>query len=203
LNAAISQQATLTTTSHPAMTNQTVHPLSDLDHQEVIRWSACEMALAASEDWDVDESGWQVVVPGTVMWTHPSVPFLQVIELVAHLADGRVFSLLSQCDDSSRSYGLCLFKREPAWLLAKDTEANIYRTREVPKLPVGLITKVALSQDSTECIPEMLCTIDFKVVRFLSGELHEREGGRLEIVEQDESILIQVDGKMPTPLSFL
>jgi hypothetical protein len=181
------------------MSSRRAHQLSDLDQQEVVGWSAHEMALAENADWEVKDSGWQVPVPGAVVWSHPSVPFLQAIELVAHLADGRIFSLLSQPDDGSAFHGLYLLHRQAPWPPPSDSVASIYRTRELAELPVGRITTLTLRRDSTESVMEMMCTVGSKVIRFLSGEVYDRDGGRFEIVEGDESILVQVDGKMPAP----
>lgn len=74
---------------------------------------------------------------------------------------------------------------------------GIYRTRELVELPRGLMKVLELRRDATNDVIEMLLEVDLSVIRLLSGEVYEHKGNRFEIVELDESILIQVDGTRP------
>ncbi len=56
---------------------------------------------------------------------------------------------------------------------------------------------VELRRDVSGCVVEMFLGVNSSVIRLLSGEVYEREEDQFEVVEVDESILIQVDGKKP------
>ncbi|MDP9925582.1 hypothetical protein J2W25_004625 [Variovorax boronicumulans] len=179
------------------MENTILHSFSDLDGQVVVSWNGCEMALSESGAWVLDDAGIESFRSGEVQWSHPAVPHLQMTEVVLSLADGRNFSLLSQHEDGTGVHGLYLISgpHESSQLTA--SAAGIYRARELVELPKGAMQVMELLRDGANNVIELLLRVDSSVIRLLSGEVYAREGNRFEIVEVDESILIQVDGKRP------
>lgn len=179
------------------MEDTILHSLSDLDGQVVIKWTGCEMALSESGAWVLDNTGQEFFQSGEVRWSHPAVPHLQMIEVVLILDDGRKLSLLSQHEDGTGVHGLFLFSEPHDSLQQAAPDAAIFRTRQLVELPTGPMQVLELRRDAANNVIEMLLRVGSSVVRLLSGEVYEREGNRFEIVEVDESILIQVDGKKP------
>ncbi|MGJ7501331.1 hypothetical protein ACSFBF_13295 [Variovorax sp. ZT5P49] len=179
------------------MENTRPHSLSELDGHVVVSWAGCEMALSESGAWVLDNTGQESFRPGEVQWSHPAVPHLQMIEVVISLADRRNFTLLSQHEDGTGVHGLYLISGSHASSRLTTPAAEIYRVRELVELPKGPMQVLELRRDAANSVIELLLRVDSSVIRFLSGEVHEREGNRFEIVEVDESILIQVDGKKP------
>lgn len=167
--------------------------LQDLDQQVIVGWRACEMALAEGGRWDMDESGRQHWVPGEAVWSHPQVPYLQFIEIWIQLVDGRVWSMLSRIDDGSGFHGLYLVTPE-ASESGPGVPASIgYRDRLLAELPLGLVRIKDMRRDADGFVVEMCMLIGQKVVRFLSGEVYERGQGLFEVIELDESILVQIE----------
>jgi len=167
--------------------------LQDLDQQMIVGWRACEMALAEGGRWDMDESGRQRWVPGEAVWSHPQVPYLQFIEIWIQLVDGRVWSMLSRIDDGSGFHGLYLVTPE-ASESGPGVPASIgYRDRLLAELPLGLVRIKDMRRDADGFVVEMCMLIGQKVVRFLSGEVYERGQGLFEVIELDESILVQIE----------
>lgn len=180
------------------MTTVLPNSVSKLDQQVVVRWTGCEMALAEGGSWEMDASGMESFAPGEIVWSHPDVPYLQFVDVCATLADGQTLSLQSQCDDGIGVHGLYVCPVTEKGLCWIDSLSGMFRHRELSELPTGLMTILKLRRDgATSNVVELHALIGSTVVQFLSGEIYEREGGRFEVVELDESILIQVDGKVP------
>lgn len=155
------------------------------------------MALSESGAWVLDDAGIERFRSGEFQWSHPAVPYLQMTEVVLSLADGRNFSLLSQHDDGTGVHGLYLISRPHESSQLTAFAAGIYRARELIELPKGSMQVLELFRDGANNVIELHLRVDSSVIRLLSGEVYEREGNRFEIVKVDESILIQVDGKIP------
>lgn len=169
-----------------------------LDQQEVVRWTGCEMALSGGGSWAMDASGMATFAPGEMVWSHPGVPYLQFVDVCATLADGQTLSLRSQFDDGSGVHGLYVEAITDEGLWRSDASSGMFRHREIAELPTGRMTIVKLRRDgATSNVIAIDARIGSTVVQFLSGEIHERDGGRFEVVELDESVLIRVDGKFP------
>ncbi|SCX66597.1 hypothetical protein [Variovorax sp. EL159] len=179
------------------MKNTVLHSPSDLDGLVVVNWMGCEMALSESGEWVPDDAGLESFRPGDVQWSHPAEPYLQMIEVLLRLDDGRSFSLRSQFDDGTGIHGLFLLSEPHESLRLAAPSAEIFRLRELVELPTGLMQVQELRRDAANNVIEILLRVDSSVILFLSGEIYEREGNRFEIVEADESILIQVDGQKP------
>ncbi|MGJ7558927.1 hypothetical protein ACSFBI_33700 [Variovorax sp. RB3P1] len=179
------------------MEDTILHSLSDLDGQVVISWTGCEMALSDNGTWVLDNAGLESFQSGEVQWSHPAVPHLQMIEVVLSMDDGRNLSLLSQHEDGTGVHGLYLLSGPHTSPQLTTPESGIYRARELGELPTGPMQVLELRRDVSNSIIEMVLRVNSSVIRFLSGEVYERDGNRFEIIEVDESILIQVDGKKP------
>lgn len=179
------------------MENTILHSFSDLDRQVVVSWKGCEMALSENGAWVLDDAGIESFRSREVQWTHPAVPYLQMTEVVLSLADGRTFSLLSQQEDGTGVHGLYLISGLHESSQPTASAAAIFRARELVELPKGAMQVSELHRDGANNVIELVLRVDSSVIRLLSGEVYEREGNRFEIVEVDESILIQVDGKSP------
>ena len=180
------------------MTTVLPNSVSKLDQQVVVRWTGCEMAMAEGGSWEMDASGMESFAPGEIVWSHPNVPYLQFVDVCVTLADGQTLSLQSQCEDGTGVHGLYVGSAMDKGLMRIDSSSGIFRHRELSELPTGLMTILKLRRDGTTSnVIEIHVLIGSTVVQFLSGEVYEREGGRFEVVELDESILIQVDGKIP------
>lgn len=154
------------------------------------------MALSDGGCWDMDASGMATFAPGEMVWSHPDIPYLQFVDVCATLADGQTLSLRSQFDDGSGVHGLYVeaFTDEGFW--RPDSSSGIFRHREIAELPTGRMTIVKFRRDgATSNVIAIHARIGSTVVQFLSGEVHERDDGRFDVVELDESVLIQVDGK--------
>lgn len=63
------------------------------------------MALSDGGEWVPNDVGIESFQLGDIQWSHPTVPYLQLIEVVISLADGRSFSLLSQHEDGTGTHG--------------------------------------------------------------------------------------------------
>ncbi|KEH14296.1 hypothetical protein GY15_06465 [Delftia sp. 670] len=60
-------------------------------------------------------------------------------------------------------------------------------------MPLGLVRIKDMRRDADGFVVEMCMHIGQKVVRFLSGEVYERGQGLFEVIELDESILVQIE----------
>lgn len=170
-----------------------------LASEPIVRWLGHEMALAGGNAVVTDEtvtSGFAGESP--VLWVHPDVPFWQFTELDFELKSGRVCRLLSQIDDGTGPYGLLLFELEKIQEPANAEDGSIFRTRELSGLPTGLAKFDVLRQSASGAVIEVALAIGSDVVRLLAAEIHEQHDGSLHIHEEDESILLQVNGQRPT-----
>ncbi|WP_326536752.1 hypothetical protein [Pseudorhodoferax sp.] len=120
-----------------------------------------------------------------------------MIEVVLSLEDGRNLSVRSQHEDGTGVHGLYLISGPSTPARLACPAAEIYQTRELTELPKGPMQVVELRRDVSGCVVEMFLGVNSSVIRLLSGEVYEREEDQFEVVEVDESILIQVDGKKP------
>ncbi len=175
--------------------------MSFLDGQDIVRWVGTEMALCGGEPCSVADAAGQAVDSYTpVQWTHESIPYLQFTGLDIHLANGSVLQLNSQLEDGTGYHGLFLLQapeRQAACKLARAGQVSIFRTRDVPELPLGTARLSVNRQEGPNAVVEATIRIGSDTVRLLAAEVSERSGGELRIVEPDESILVQLNGARP------
>lgn len=181
------------------MKTPSLQKLHYLDGQQIIRWTGTEMALVEgtqdSNDDDAEATG--TVQPEPAQWSHPSIPFLQFINIDIQLSNGTTVRLLSQLDDGSGYYGLYLLDDDNADVPCEEEPGSIFRTRELTELPLGIATVTVVRQDGPDAIIEARIVIDAREIRLLAAEVHLRTPGVFDIVEGDESILLQLDGVRP------
>jgi hypothetical protein len=163
---------------------KSVH-VAKLNGRSIVAWVATEMALSEEP----------------VLWEHSSVPYLQLISIDVQLDDGAVYRMLSQLDDGSGYYGLYLVGRDAMDTTFGYESGSIYRTRVLSELPVGPASLVVTDIDGPNAVLAVDVTIGGHSVSCWAAEVQERDGGYFDIVAGDESILIQVDGIRPQPLS--
>jgi hypothetical protein len=181
------------------MAAQEILQLSLLEGSEIVRWVGTEMAIVGggqSNVWSESDGCW-TVEDEAVEWSHPSVPFLQLTNLDIQLANGKTLRLLSQLDDGSEFNGLYLVEIETVSDSNSQAESSIFRTREIVELPVGPSKVTVLRQSGPSAIVEANISITSHTIRLLAAEVHPRTDGKFDIVEGDESILIQLDGARP------
>lgn len=160
--------------------------VTKLNGHSIVRWAGTEMALAEG-----------ATNGGTVIWAHPDVAYLQLINLDVQLEDGRVYRMLSQLDDGAGYYGLYLVRREQMDSLSSLQCGSIYRTREITELPVGQANVVVTESDDGDAALRIEIAVGGHTVSCWAAEVYERAGGKFEVVQKDESILVQVDGRRP------
>lgn len=181
------------------MAFRSVQPLSYLHGREVVRWVGTEMAILGggeSKIWNESQSQWQVEHE-QVEWSHPSIPYLQFTNVDMQLACGKTMRLLSQLEDGTGFHGLYLVEIEELSEPISEEKWSIFRTREISELPLGLLKVEVLRRDEPNVAVEARITIDNHALKVLSAEIHPRAAGKFEIVEGDESFLIQLNGARP------
>lgn len=181
------------------MQTPTVHALSYLDGQHIVRWLGTEMALGEGQQtrvWNEAEATWQVEY-GPPVWAHPSIPFLQLTHIDVQLRNGTLARLLSQLDDGSGHCGLYLIEIDALVTFRDEEPGCIFRVRELTELPVGLATVTLVRQDGPHAVVDAHITVNGQQIRLLAAEVHERADGVFDLVERDESLLLQLDGARP------
>lgn len=164
----------------------TLAHINSLEGRHIVRWVALEMAL--SEHCSTQ--------PG-VRWYDQRVLYRQFVSVDMEMADGSVCRLLSREDESCGDHDLYLLERDAIELPALPENGSIYRTRELSELPTGMATFRPVERDSQDAIVRAELLIGGHVVLFWSAEVYERDDGCLDIVDRDESILVQLDGQHP------
>src|SRR5688572_2265681 len=112
-----------------------VYPITYLSRREVVQWIGTEQALSWSEAAALPTGEFAECTD--VIWTHPDIPYLQLIGIDIYLPDGSVLALLSQLDDGTGYYGLYLLQlpRPREIDPAPSEHPGIYRTRRMSEFP--------------------------------------------------------------------
>jgi hypothetical protein len=168
--------------------------ISLLDHQEIVGWVGTEMALYGGER---SEQGGDYVPP---IWEHPSMPFLQLIDVDVQLADGTFYRLEAHLNDGSGFYGFHVFKLLNTPKYKKYDDTSIYRTRILSELPLGHASITQRRKSGPNATVEFMLDIGIHRMRFFAAEVYELKPGLLKIAEEDEAILLQVNGVRPAPI---
>lgn len=175
-----------------------IQQLSFLQGHEIIRWIGTEMAVnRKSNTWSESESQWKLE-HGQVEWSNSSIPYLQFTDIDIQLANGTAIRLLSQFDDRNGFYGLYFIEIDEISEPCIGEEWSIFCRRDIPELPLGLARIEVLRKDGTNII-EASIFIAASTIRLLSAEIHPCMNDEFDIVECDESILIQLNEEKPAP----
>ncbi|NHZ45045.1 hypothetical protein [Massilia aquatica] len=160
-----------------------------LNDHFIIKWIATEMAIS---DGPLGE--------GPVVWEDPRIPYLQLTSIDLQLGDGSIYRMLSQFDDGTENgyFGLYLVAQDVLATPYPAETGSIYRRRELSELPVGLASVVFLETNEPNAVSRIEIIVARQRVSCWAAEVYEREDGAFEIIEPDESILVQVNGKRPT-----
>lgn len=150
-------------------------------------WVAAEMAVR------------EIASDGKPQWHDPTVPFLQLGRLDAVLEQDARHSIVT-CQ-SIDEWELAILDLPPLQIPdpgEEHDEASIYRTRALPELPLGVISDIRVQTDDKGLVIEIQLEISSQhTVTLIPAEVLEERDGTLRIVHQDESILVQVDGRFP------
>ncbi len=144
--------------------------------------------------FSIDAVGNKVETLTPVVWEHESIPYLQFVGIDIHLVDGSVIALLSEMDNGNDFYGLYLMLHKQNHFESGQPidPTSIYRTKELSEFPAGRAKVSIVRRDGPTAVIEATIAFNNKMVRIVSGEIHERTEGKLEIVEGDESLLVQL-----------
>lgn len=160
-----------------------IERLEQLQGCVVKRWVAIEGAVRESD------------CNGRPQWHDESVPFLQLERLDIHLSTGEVISIITY--QNNDRWGLCRDDRLDRLKLDPSTSNSVFRVRELDELPLDEIFSVEVLVDREGDISDLRLEIGDVRVRLKTGEVYEQYDGTLMISPRDESILVQVNGKMP------
>jgi hypothetical protein len=174
-----------------------LQPITALNGAIVERWSGVEMALSGGSevlDEFANEDGALQTAP--VVWEHSSIPFVQFTHLDLSLRDGRSVRIVAEAKGVSGSYGLRLMQLRGQATNADVPGHIIYRKQELPEFPIGAIQVEVLREANSLAAIDVLLSINGVTIRLFAGEVYERDG-KYEIVEADETILVQLNGQRP------
>lgn len=160
-----------------------------LNNHFIIKWIATEMAICDG-----------ILGEGPVVWEDPRIPYLQLTSIDLQLEDGSVYRMLSQLDDGTENgyFGLYLVALDVLAMPYPAGNGSIYRRRELSELPVGLANVVVLENHGPNAVSRIDIIVARQRVSCWAAEVYEREDGAFEIIEPDESILLQLNGERPT-----
>ncbi|MCB1629205.1 MAG: hypothetical protein KDI48_15860 [Xanthomonadales bacterium] len=157
-------------------------PISTLDGCQITRWHGTEMAHTEHP----------------LRWQHPDVPYLQCISIELALESAAPLQLIAHLPDHSGFHGLYLRPAPAAMAAAPNcSPGSIFRSRTLAELPLGAARLVQLRRDGPDAVIEISLQIGRDRVSLLAGEVAKGIGNTVRIVEPDESILVQVNGKRP------
>lgn len=179
------------------MNSRVLQPIAALSGSIIKQWAGVEMALGGGNqvlDEFSDQDGAHRTTP--VIWEHSSIPFVQFIHLDLALGDGRVVRIISEAAENSHIYGLHFIEPEASMPESVASKQSIFRRRELSGLPTGAVRIEVVREKATSTAIDVYFHFNEAVVRLLAGEVYERDE-HFEIVEADESILIQLNGQRP------
>lgn len=166
--------------------DQNVKNLRSLRGRSITGWAGVEMALR------------EVGPDGRPVWHDESVPYLQLHRLDLSLREGEVFTIVT-CQNNDQ-WGLWGDYATAAVDPRGFEAGGIYRARALVELPVGEVDDVRVLAEGTGDIAEILLIVKDRKVSMRPAEVQEELDGSLRIIEMDECVLVQVDGRMPQPI---
>ena len=160
----------------------------------VSKWYGAEMALNEPSFGSRDKA---------LTWHHDSVPFLQFGLSLHFCADAKWYSI--RTFQHEQAWGIEVIKpiKRPAWKKENDLFVDcvevpsIYREREIAELPVGKVQSVTVKKFDSVNIAAVMFQINGCLVDILAGEVYEQADGTFIVLPEDESVLVQVNGKRP------
>jgi hypothetical protein len=155
--------------------------LRSLIGSTISQWTCIEMAFNESDD-DSD-----------LIWHHPTVPMLQL--LVLYVRTNGTWHAISTYQ-SGDEWGICLSRSDESPSDARNM-SPIFRFRELPELPTGVIVDVLCNTNDHGNIASVDLRLHHKTINLLAGEIYEGRDGSFEIKFMDESLLVQTDGHVP------
>lgn len=159
-----------------------------LRKSRILKWACIEMAF--NEPWDDGA----LDADSEIIWSHKSVPYLQ-FSVLGCLVGDKWFCFKTYESDSV--WGIYLTVESEAPVVTGE-RGSIYRSRELPELPIGKVHDLGVMQNESgdlTCIE--LLRLGGKTVSLYSGEIYAQDNGGYAVIMMDESILIQVDGRLP------
>jgi hypothetical protein len=172
-------------------------PITKIAGLTIAKWAGLEMAIGGGDSiLDECSQGVGALTETPPVWEHSSIPFMQFAHIDILIKDGSAYRLCSRASDGTSFYGFYIREITNSKINDEFGKYSIYRLRELDKLPTGVAQVQVLRQDGKNAITEVELSIDATKVRLLAGEVYEREDG-FQIVESDESILMQVNGQRP------
>lgn len=144
-------------------------------------WAGTEMALAEGDDGQ------------SPIWQDDRVPLLQFS--VVHVIFREFVAVIDTTQDDDQWSLSCAVAATPG--LPSFDQSSIFRVREIPELPVGAIDNVHVKQLGHN-IASVELAIQGRRVTLSAGEVYEQLDGTFTVVDSDESVLLQVDGRRPT-----
>ena len=161
---------------------QETNKLKQLNGLRVVKWSGLEMAARERTS-------------EPPVWYSHEAPMLQFVYLNIEFSNHSALSLATYQNDNE--WGLLLTDGIQRSDLETSETNCIYRNRVIKELPCGKISGLEVAHSETGDICKLTFNIEDQPISFRSGEIYENNDGSLNVMYMDESILIQVDGKMP------
>ena len=160
----------------------------------VSKWYGAEMALNEPSLGSGDKP---------LIWHHDSVPFLQFGLFLHFCADAKWHSIRTFQNDQAWGIGVTksvecpLWKQENYVVMDGIEVPSIFRAREVAELPLGKVQSVTVKKFDSVNIAAVTFQINGCFVDILAGEVYEQADGTFSLLFEDESLLVQVDGRRP------
>lgn len=132
-----------------------------------------------------------------IIWYHDSIPFLQFDSIYLYV-DKKWYQMMTYQHD--QGWGLQVLKlkgERPSLDPISREEQSIYRDRSVSEIPTGTILSVTLNKFDSVNIGAVTMQIDDYFINIFAGEVDEKVNGTFVVLPEDESVLIQVNGKRP------
>jgi hypothetical protein len=167
-----------------------IPPLSiaHLDGTTIVSWIGLEEPLIG-EGTDLEP----------LEWRHPDVQFSYFGLVDVTLDSGLIYRVNSYFDREDGSpFGLMLNRIDQAAVPAPWIEGEYCRTVVLASLPAGKCA-VSVVKREGDAVIEAHVAVGAHVVRLLSGEIYPRANDEFEIVEADEMVLLQLDGRTLPP----
>jgi hypothetical protein len=167
-----------------------IPPLSvaHLDGTTIASWTGTQEPLTG-EGTDLEP----------LAWTHPDVEFSYFGSLDVTLDSGLIYRISSCFDQEDGSpFGLMLNRIDQAATPTPWSEGEYCRTFVLAGMPTGKCA-VSVVKRQADSVIEARVAVGAHVVRLLSGEIHPRANDEFEIIEGDEMVLLQLNGRTLDP----
>ncbi|TWT78612.1 hypothetical protein CA13_00080 [Planctomycetes bacterium CA13] len=164
-----------------AMLQQT--QLNDLSGSNIECWRCTEMAFESADETNP-------------VWRHPSVNAIQCA-IVDALIDGRWRRFYTLAGDAPAADWGVVVGHAPAELEPVAADSTIYRNFLLSSLPCGAISSIYLDTDSCGMVGRIELQIGNDCVSLAASEVYDNGTGGFRIADYDESILVQLNNRIP------